>query len=278
VYYWSASGQGTVGHPMGTPVEDFPVSPGYPYYVNVTSATTWPSGGEQSGLAGSINAVEGLAQGRNKGLVAGKVPHTVYGKLISSDDVDLTDNRLKLRAWVTGHPNNILTDENIGVGCDGEYWWVGVSNFANNWNVGDSLNVEIIDPVGGLRGEAMVVLTAAGSDKADPIRFSATTSVVGVELTEIPAEFILLPNYPNPFNPETKISFGLPKSSHVKIRIYDISGRLVRNLVNRVMDSGYHQVIWNGQDNNGEQGSSGVYLCRMETSGYQKILKLVFAK
>jgi len=97
-------------------------------------------------------------------------------------------------------------------------------------------------------------------------------------MNETPKEFVLYPNYPNPFNPETKISFGLPNSSHVKIEIYDIAGRSVRTLIDGVMACGYHQVTWNGKNDIGDLVSTGVYLCRLDASGYRKTLKLVFAK
>jgi len=275
VYYWSASGQGTVGHPVGTPIEDFPVYPGYPYFVNVTSPTTWPGSGAAPGIVGSETMVQTMSQNTNKGSVGAGVPHTVYGKLISLGDVSRQGNRSKLKAWISGRPNDILTDENVGTGCDGEYWWIGVSNFASNWNVEDSLYIEIIDPVGSMRGQAMVVLTAAGSDQANPIRLTATTSVADAELKEIPKDFVLHPNYPNPFNPETLISYQLPKASYVILKVYSLLGEEITTLVNQRKEAGHHQIIWDGKDELGEEVPSGLYLLTIEADNFRMNRKMI---
>jgi len=74
-----------------------------------------------------------------------------------------------------------------------------------------------------------------------------------------PDDYLLLSNYPNPFNAATTISFSLPNSAHVKLSIFDISGRLVRVLVDGDMDSGNHGIAWDGSDASGEIISSGVY-------------------
>ena len=279
VYYWDSEGQGTVGHVVGLPFGDFPVYAGFPYYVNVTASTIWPSGGEELGTSGPmVTAMENSIQKCKIGLTGGGVPHTVYGNVASSDEVFLKGDRLKLKAWIAGRPGEVLTDNRKGADCDGEYWWVGVSDFATNWQVGDTLWMEITEADRGLRGKTFVVLTDAGSDNGGTITISATTGIVGAPKSETPKEFVLLPNYPNPFNPETKISFGLPNSSHVKVEIYDIAGRSVRTLIDRVMASGYHQVTWNGKNDIGDLVSTGVDLCRLNASGYRKTLKLVFAK
>jgi flagellar hook assembly protein FlgD len=90
---------------------------------------------------------------------------------------------------------------------------------------------------------------------------------VGVKLAEeestvaLPAEFSV-GNYPNPFNPSTTISYLLAENSSVRLEIYDVAGRKVRSLVDESRSAGYHNVVWNGRDQNGSQVSSGVYLYR----------------
>jgi hypothetical protein len=67
-------------------------------------------------------------------------------------------------------------------------------------------------------------------------------------------------NYPNPFNPATVISYTLPSAAHVDLRIYDVSGRLVRVLRdNALEDPGHHEAQWDGRDRFGREVSSGVY-------------------
>jgi len=73
----------------------------------------------------------------------------------------------------------------------------------------------------------------------------------------------LLPNYPNPFNPLTKLRFTLPSGGLVRLNIYDARGRLVASLKNEEMTAGSHEVIWNGCDDAGRNQASGVYFSRL---------------
>ncbi len=75
----------------------------------------------------------------------------------------------------------------------------------------------------------------------------------------LPTEYALSQNYPNPFNPSTTIKFGLPKSSEVRLSVYDVLGRQVSMLVNGKRDAGYHEVKFDGSGL-----SSGVYFYRMQ--------------
>ena len=75
--------------------------------------------------------------------------------------------------------------------------------------------------------------------------------------TATPRVFALNGNYPNPFNPMTKISFSLPESQDVRLSVYGIDGRLVRTLVSESRGPGLHEVIWNGQDDTGRGVASG---------------------
>ena len=78
--------------------------------------------------------------------------------------------------------------------------------------------------------------------------------------------------YPNPFNSSTSISYQLPAESDVTITILDISGREIKTLINGTVRAGYHQTIWNADV------PSGIYICRMETDGYIKSIKLLLTR
>lgn len=75
--------------------------------------------------------------------------------------------------------------------------------------------------------------------------------------------FYLHPNYPNPFNPETTISFDLPAQGMVTVSIFDVLGRKVAEPENRIFPAGYHSLSWKGTDLAGKTVSSGVYFCRV---------------
>ncbi len=91
-------------------------------------------------------------------------------------------------------------------------------------------------------------------------------------------EDIELSNYPNPFNPETTISFTLPKRAEATLRIYNSAGQLVRTLVSEQLPAGEHKVVWNGTADNGQQVASGVYLYRLDVDGLMVQRKLVLTK
>lgn len=88
----------------------------------------------------------------------------------------------------------------------------------------------------------------------------------------------LLGNYPNPFNPETTISFALAKKGNVKIDIFNIKGQKVKTLINNSMDKGRHELVWDGNDKNNKQVSSGVYLYRLETDAKEFNSKMILMK
>lgn len=89
----------------------------------------------------------------------------------------------------------------------------------------------------------------------------------------IPDSFELQQNYPNPFNPTTQIPFSLPKSSHVKLTVYDILGREVASLVNDNMKAGQHTIRFNGHNL-----SSGIYLYRLTTDEFTQTKQLILLK
>ncbi|MDP2174161.1 MAG: carboxypeptidase regulatory-like domain-containing protein [Candidatus Cloacimonadaceae bacterium] len=85
-------------------------------------------------------------------------------------------------------------------------------------------------------------------------------------------------NFPNPFNPETTISFGVRDASLVTIDIYNVKGQLVKTLLNEIKESGNHSVIWRGTDNNNRAVSSGVYYYKMSAGKYSSTKKMILMK
>lgn len=104
---------------------------------------------------------------------------------------------------------------------------------------------------------------------------SFTTRTTSIENIghNIPAEYKLYNNYPNPFNPATKIKFDLPKNSFVKINIFDINGRLISELVNENLNAGSYETGFNGMNL-----SSGIYYCRIEAGDFVQTIKMMLVK
>ncbi len=100
-------------------------------------------------------------------------------------------------------------------------------------------------------------------------------NVIGIQPISnfVPEKFDLFQNYPNPFNPSTKIKFDIPKQSFVKIRIYDVTGRLVTNLVDKVMNTGRYVVDWDASNY-----PSGVYFYHIEAGDYSFSKKMILVK
>lgn len=96
--------------------------------------------------------------------------------------------------------------------------------------------------------------------------------------SQLPMEFRLDQNVPNPFNPTTSIGFSLPERSHVRLEIYNILGQQVRTLFDDVLPPGNHSVIFDGTDGNGRSLATGVYLYVIKTSRYAQSKKMLLMK
>lgn len=93
-----------------------------------------------------------------------------------------------------------------------------------------------------------------------------------------PSDFELLPNYPNPFNPSTKIRFALNKSAHIVLKVEDVQGKEIAVLIDGMRTAGVHQVVWNGCDAAGAPVSSGIYFCRLFTEHGIKTIKMTLLR
>ena len=91
----------------------------------------------------------------------------------------------------------------------------------------------------------------------------------------IPKTFALHQNYPNPFNPNTNIRFDLPKDTEVQIIVYDILGRLIKNIINKNQNAGFKSVQWDGKNNFGRKVPSGVYLYSIEAGDFNQTKNVI---
>ncbi|HPS38159.1 MAG TPA: chitobiase/beta-hexosaminidase C-terminal domain-containing protein [Candidatus Cloacimonadota bacterium] len=94
----------------------------------------------------------------------------------------------------------------------------------------------------------------------------------------VPVTSQLTGNYPNPFNPETTISYTVKETSPVTIGVYNLKGQLVKTLINETKASGNHTVVWNGTDENGRAVSSGMYYYKMYAGKYSSTKKMILMK
>jgi exopolysaccharide biosynthesis protein len=94
----------------------------------------------------------------------------------------------------------------------------------------------------------------------------------------IPEKYRLEQNYPNPFNPTTTVQFGLPEGTPVKVTVYDLRGREVKQLADQWMEPGWHALTWAGRDRSGQELPSGIYIARLISPAFTQSIKMVLLK
>jgi hypothetical protein len=93
-----------------------------------------------------------------------------------------------------------------------------------------------------------------------------------------PASFGLSPNFPNPFNPETRIEYAIPCQSRVSLRIFNVQGEVVRSLVDDTREAGSFETVWNGKDDQGRLVESGVYFCKLQAGSRMETGKMTLIR
>jgi hypothetical protein len=106
--------------------------------------------------------------------------------------------------------------------------------------------IEVVEGVGSSQGEWVL-----------------TGSFLEGDLADLPSEFALLSNYPNPFNASTRISYQLPISGHVKLEVYRLNGQKVATLIDAQQEAGYRSVTWEDSE-----AASGVYFYKLTAGDF----------
>tara|TARA_B110000037_G_scaffold39172_2_gene48342 strand:+ start:38 stop:2182 length:2145 start_codon:yes stop_codon:yes gene_type:complete len=94
----------------------------------------------------------------------------------------------------------------------------------------------------------------------------------------VPGTYIVSQNYPNPFNPSTTLRYSMSKGELVNIAVYDMSGRLVKGLLNGYQNAGYNSIQWNATNNQGQSVSAGMYICIIKIGSYNTSKKMLLLK
>jgi len=100
-----------------------------------------------------------------------------------------------------------------------------------------------------------------------------TGSFLEGDLADLPSEFTLLSNHPNPFNAQTVIEYQLPVSASVKLEVYNLLGEKVATLVNGAEEAGYKSVVWDASDI-----SSGLYFYKLTTGDFTETKRMTLVK
>jgi len=192
----------------------------------------------------------------------------------------------------------------LAPGDSAQFTASGVDQFGHDFNFTPmwSATGGVIDANGlYIAGKSAGTFLVTAAAPNAPVQGQAVVRIevtVAVEegVAAIPTAFQLYQNYPNPFwsaatsrsagNPETWIQYDLPKSTHVRVEIFNIRGEKVAMLVNEQKPAGAHKIIWNGQTDNGRAAASGVYIYRLQAGdpssrsgqGFVQSRKMVFVR
>ena len=200
---------------------------------------------------------------------------------LTNDKIYWADYQGKKIRWADldgGNAQTLLTTGTAlprGIGLDMEnekiYWTEILGNSVNCANLDGTDPQELI---AGLTVPSDIVLYIPGAAPAPIGGFAKETQPAGIAT---PTAYSVM-NYPNPFNPTTTIAYELPEAGQVDLRIYDITGKLVKTLVDDEKEIGYHTVIWSGKDEREQAVSSGVYFYRIKAGEYTETKRCLLVK
>ena len=169
------------------------------------------------------------------------------------------------------------------------------SNYQNLYSLNISFYMDSLYQLGEISGNNELFLTLAPDGRT--MYFSANYDTLGrydlyetkmfidengdtvltdlqdIETNTIPEDFYLYPNYPNPFNPSTRISYSIPEYSKIIVKIFDILGNEIETLVNEEKPSGSYDLTWNATGL-----PSGVYFYQLRAGGYVKTKKMILIR
>ena len=176
--------------------------------------------------------------------------------------------------------NSFTANWNSVSGADGYTFDLAIDDkFVNtlsaykNKDVGNNTSL----PINGLATNMNYYYRVKAYNNGGSSGYSNTIKVglfVGIEKsTTLPNEFNLWQNFPNPFNPETKIQFEIPKESYVLLRVFDVLGNEVETLVNQILPPATYNVNFNASKLN-----NGVYFYRLDTDGFTQTRKMILLK
>ena len=224
---------------------------------------------------------------------------TPFGLVASGLEIAAVDTNhfgLKVFHGVTDAPavdiyaNGILLVENLGYNEYKGYVQVPVGDYTIDVTAAGSNQsvASFAAPLAGFGGGTGIVFAsgflASQSDSsfslilATPSGYSVSLPATTTALSTIadnvvsPSVFRLKQNYPNPFNPSTLIDFEVFETSKVSLNVYDLSGRLVKNLLSGNLNSGAYSIEWNGKNTNGISAAAGVYFYSI-SSGKSTLIK-----
>ena len=267
---------------------------------------SWSTNTDNAGFSGASSMLVGPD---SETIITADVPTTSAELLFDVDVTTTGDYYIWVRMWATdSDANSVFVGANGALNAStkglqtqtlGEWIWLrdarGGQALTHNLGSAGAHTISvwmredgtIIDkvvvtndvdfvPSGEGPAESPQVTAPATSAKANADEFSKA-GIAGDEV-QLPTEYALNGNYPNPFNPTTTISYDLPEASSVRLEVYDMMGRRVATLVNADQGAGSYETVWNARNDAGSPVASGVYIYRIQAGSFQAVQQMVLMK
>ncbi len=197
------------------------------------------------------------------------------------------------RAFVTywrwyGVSASTLDDFVVEISDDGGATWSELERITNMRNWWERVTIELTDLIA-LTDQVQfryvacdlnlpTLVEAAIDDFSIEVFVGQATAAPGDGDAPARPLFVLGQNHPNPFNPQTTISFMVPDAGPVQLTVFGVDGRKVATLLQRPLSAGTHEVTWNGRDDDGRQMASGTYVYRLQAGQYVAMRRMVLVK
>ncbi len=240
------------------------LNPGFGYWIRSSGATTlrYFRCGDSVARNGITPAAAGSA------VLGSRFWMSVYGSGITLDGTPISQ----------GTPVEFVTDDNTVVGRstygNGLLRFVPVYGADNQDAATKSFPSEgdkVYALINGAKTYPAIDWTGQGTVQKLTELYSSADGV-------IPRDYSLGQNFPNPFNPQTTISFALPQAGRVRIVVYNVLGQAIKTLADDNFAAGTHKLVWDGTNASGASVSSGIYFYRIEANSYKASKKMILLK
>ena len=116
------------------------------------------------------------------------------------------------------------------------------------------------------------------ADWANAKLTNSTTALFSEASSTKTRDFRILNNYPNPFNPNTKITYKIYQEGYYRMEVYDLSGQNIATLLNGYKTPGQYSAVWNAQNSGGMRLASGIYFCKLQSKNKIDVLKMMLVR
>jgi hypothetical protein len=246
---------------------------------DAATSALYPTAGSSYGYHGAYTDADTLVSGEGYWLkFSGSQSIPIVGSVRTLDTISVTTgwnltgsiSAPIAVAGISSIPPGIVTSPFYTY--DGTYITSEVVEPGKAYWVKANENGELVLSAGLPASSAIRIVATGELPPPPPDQIAARTE------PDIPTDFGLKENYPNPFNPATRITFVLPEQTMTTLRIYDLLGREVATLIDGALSPGTHSLPWDGKDLDGISVNSGVYFYRLQAGRFSETKRLLLLR